>query len=44
MSAEKDFRIEDGVLIKYLGSGVNAVIPENITAIGNGAFQWHSEL
>ena len=32
------FEINDGVLTKYRGEGGNVVIPENVTAIGSGAF------
>ena len=40
MSADKDFEITDGVLIKYRGDGKNAVIPHEITKIGERAFSW----
>ena len=33
-----DFIIEDGVLVKYTGSGGEAVIPDGVTAIGLAAF------
>ena len=38
MSNASDFVIENGVLKKYVGSGGDVVIPEEVTAIGNGAF------
>ena len=36
----EDFVIEDGVLIKYKGSGGDVVIPNNVRFIGEDAF-WH---
>ena len=38
MSSTNDFVIEHGVLTKYTGSGWDAVIPEGVTTIGDGAF------
>ena len=38
MSDIKDFLIENGVLIKYVGNGGNVVIPDGVTEIGEGAF------
>ena len=35
----KDFEIEKGKLIKYKGSGGDVTIPEDVTSIGEGAFQ-----
>ncbi len=35
----KDFQIENGVLIKYLGTKTEVVIPEGIEAIGDSAFK-----
>ena len=32
-----DFQIEDGVLVKYRGKGRKVVIPDSVTAIGDGA-------
>ena len=34
-----DFEIKDGVLIKYCGHSQDVVVPEGITAIGEGAFK-----
>lgn len=39
MSNASDFVIENGVLIKYVGPGGDVVVPENVTAIGFGAFK-----
>lgn len=33
-----DFQIEDGVLVKYLGSQTEVTVPEGVTSIGEGAF------
>lgn len=33
-----DFEIKDGVLLKYNGNGINVVIPDGVTAIGEKAF------
>ena len=33
-----DFIIEDGVLVRYVGEESDVVIPEGVTAIGDGAF------
>lgn len=33
-----DFHIVDGVLVKYRGKGRKVVIPDSVTAIGDGAF------
>lgn len=38
MSGTNDFVIAHGVLTKYTGSGGDAVIPEGVTTIGDGAF------
>lgn len=38
LAAESDFRIENGVLIKYTGSGGAVTIPEGVTEIGDTAF------
>ncbi len=35
----EDFEVEDGVLVKYNGSGTKVVIPSDVTAIGAGAFR-----
>lgn len=37
MSANKDFTIQEGVLTKGLGGDV--IIPENVTSIGDSAFE-----
>lgn len=39
METDKEFVIEDGVLIKYRGPGGHVVIPEGVTGIGDSAFQ-----
>ena len=33
-----DFKIKNGVLVKYRGKDSNVVIPSNVTTIGDGAF------
>ena len=33
-----DFRIKNGVLVKYVGNGGDVVIPDSVTAIGGKAF------
>lgn len=33
-----DFRIKNGVLVKYVGNGGDVVIPDSVTSIGNRAF------
>lgn len=38
MSELKDFQIENGVLVKYLGNGGDIVIPNNVTKIEKYAF------
>ena len=35
-----DFEIKDGVLVKYTGDGVDAVIPRSVTAIDGKAFTY----
>ena len=37
-SNSKDFQIEDGILIKYLGTDRDVVIPDSVTIIGEKAF------
>lgn len=37
-ASNNDFRIENGVLVNYLGSGGDVVIPDNVTSIPNMAF------
>ena len=41
---ENQFRIENGILIKYDGPGGNVTIPDGIRAIGAGAFLNHENL
>ena len=38
MSSASDFKIENGVLVKYVGPGGDVVIPEGVTEIGIKAF------
>lgn len=33
-----DFRIKNGVLVKYVGNGGDVVIPDSVTSIGDRAF------
>ncbi|MBQ8110509.1 MAG: leucine-rich repeat protein [Clostridia bacterium] len=41
-SSDSDFVIENGVLKKYLGpNGADVVIPDGVTRIEKGAFDWH---
>lgn len=40
MSNANDFKIIDGVLVKYNGTSSNVVIPDDVTSIGEEAF-WH---
>lgn len=35
----RDFQIEEGILVKYLGKGGNVVVPDNVTEIGESAFE-----
>ena len=35
----EDFIIEDGVLVRYVGEESDVVIPEGVTAIGDGVFE-----
>ena len=39
MSDINDFRIETGVLRRYIGSAEDVVIPDTVTEIGGGAFE-----
>lgn len=43
-ASDSDFVIENGVLTKYQGSGGDVVVPDGVTSIGDGAFQYRSEL
>ena len=36
--SEKDFRVENGVLLEYQGNTENVIIPKNVTKIGSSAF------
>ena len=40
MSNASDFIIENGVLTKYAGPGGDVTVPEGVTSIGQGAFEW----
>lgn len=40
-SPEADFKIEKGVLIEYLGTGGDVIIPATVTVIGRSAFERH---
>ena len=44
MSEISDFKIKDGKLIKYIGEGVDVVIPDSVTEIGSKAFYDHRGL
>lgn len=44
MEDQKDFMIEDGVLIQYAGQGGVVEIPKGITRIGESAFAFHDSL
>jgi len=39
-----DFDIQNGVIVKYNGTGGDVVIPDGVTAIGDTAFLGHTEL
>lgn len=39
-----EFEIEDGVLVKYIGTAVNVVVPDCVTAIGEEAFSPYNSL
>ena len=39
MSNLSDFKIKGGILVKFKGKDTDVVIPENITSIGNNAFE-----
>lgn len=39
VSPSADFVIQDGTLIKYAGSGPDAIIPDGVNVIGTGAFR-----
>lgn len=43
-AADSDFVIEDGVLIEYNGPGGDVVLPDGLTCIGGGSFQWCENL
>ena len=40
MSNASDFIIENGVLKKYVGPGGDVTVPDGVTSIGYGAFEW----
>lgn len=44
LAADSDFVIEDGKLVKYNGPGGDVVIPEGVTNIGSGAFEFRTSL
>lgn len=39
MSKTEDFKIQNGVLEKYVGTDTEVVIPDSVTSIGDGAFK-----
>ena len=41
---DSDFTIKDGVLIRYKGSEKDIAIPDGVTSIGEGAFQYCSRI
>lgn len=43
-SQTEDFEIENGVLIKYKGSGTEVMVPAGVTSIGAYAFKENSNL
>ncbi len=43
-AAETDFEIEDGLLTAYTGSGGEVVIPDGVTAIGDGVFEGRRDI
>ena len=42
--ADKDFIIENGVLVEYAGLGGDVVIPDDVTRIGGYVFSWNKKL
>ena len=42
--SNKDFIINDGMLEQYVGHGLDVVIPNDVTYIGEGAFECCSKL
>ena len=44
MSSINDFEIKNGQLLRYKGSETDVVIPDGVTSIGYGAFQWRTQL
>ena len=40
MSSASDFVIKNGVLTKYVGPGGDVTVPDGVTSIGQGAFEW----
>ena len=41
---DKDFIIENGILIVYNGTKETVIVPDGITAIGEIAFEWNETL
>lgn len=41
---KRNFKIENGVLIKYIGDGGCVIIPDGVTHVGNKAFYWCESL
>ena len=44
MGKASNFKIENGVLLKYRGQGGYVVIPEGVTSIGRCAFRSYTEV
>ena len=44
MSNASDFVIDNGILNKYIGAGGDVVIPDNVTVIGEYAFERYKTL
>jgi hypothetical protein len=44
MSSINAFEIKNGQLLRYKGSETDVVIPDGVTSIGYGAFQWRTRL
>jgi len=39
-----DFRISDGILLKYIGNNLDIIIPDSIISIGSYAFRDYKDL